>query len=89
MLRRNSEQRQCQRLGHALSQRGGDVGPGTVEFRGEELEALLGEIRVLQRPRAALPLVVQLAIRDCLGSRGRRPLLSAPDRVRSLRANPV
>ncbi len=49
------EPHQRQRVGHAFAQRAGGVGPGAVELCGEQLQPLLGELGVGQRPRRAHP----------------------------------
>ena len=49
------EPHQRQRVLEAFAQRAGGVGPGPVELCGEQLEPLLGELGVGQRPRRAHP----------------------------------
>jgi hypothetical protein len=39
--------------GMPLTQRAGGVGPGALKLRGEQLEPLLGQLGVIERPRAA------------------------------------
>ena len=46
------EPHQRQRVVQPLAQRAGGVGPGAVEFGGELLEALLGEVGIGERPCA-------------------------------------
>jgi hypothetical protein len=47
---------------HALPERGGGIGPRLVELGGEQLESLLGEQRIGERPRRADPTADRVAI---------------------------